>query len=169
MSGSTERKKASSLHMVDVGGKPPTERRALAEGWVKLNGAAMAALLSAEIPKGDVISAAQLAGIQAAKRTPELLPLCHPLGEISAINVTLSPQENLGQVRIEAAVKAFARTGVEMEALCAAAAAALCVYDMCKSIDPAIEIGGIRLLKKRGGKRGEWRNPQAGSRKKSGG
>ncbi|NIM06432.1 MAG: cyclic pyranopterin monophosphate synthase MoaC [Armatimonadetes bacterium] len=152
--------------MVDVSEKAPTLRSAVAEGWVRLNGEAMAALLSGNIPKGDVICAAQLAGIQAAKRTPELLPLCHPLGEISAIEVVLHPQEEDGTVHIEARVKAEGRTGVEMEALCAVAAAALCVHDMCKGLDPAVEIAGIRLLEKSGGRQGLWRNPETAEAKK---
>ncbi len=147
--------------MVDVGGKPPTLREAVAQGRVKVSPQTMAALLAGEVPKGDVFSAAQLAGIQAAKHTWELLPLCHPLGEIHGIEVTITPQKATNLVEIEARVKVQARTGAEMEALCAVAAAALCVYDMCKSIDPAMEIGGIRLLEKRGGKSGLWKNPRA--------
>lgn len=126
-------------------------------------------MLSGQIPKGDVITAAQLTGIQAAKQTSQLLPLCHPLPEIAAIDVTISPDAASGLVEIQSSVRAFGRTGVEMEALCAVVVAALCVYDMCKGIDPAIEIGGIRLLEKRGGKRGLWRNPKAAKRKKSDG
>jgi cyclic pyranopterin monophosphate synthase len=147
------------MRMIDVGDKPPTERRARAEGWVRMSTKALTAIIDRQVPKGDVLTAAQLTGIQAAKRTCETLPLCHPLNEISAIDVTLSPIESAGAVRIEAQVRAFGRTGVEMEALCAVSAAALCVYDMCKMIDPAMDISGIRLLEKSGGKKGLWRNP----------
>ena len=158
MSGSDE-KKLATVQMVDVGDKPPTSRRAVAEGWVALNEATFAALLAGEIPKGNVIAAAQIAGIQTAKRTSELLPLCHPLGEISGIEIALLPQPDSRHVQIIATVRAFGRTGVEMEALCGVTAAALCVYDMCKALDPTIEIGGIRLREKSGGKSGQWHNP----------
>jgi len=154
--------------MVDVGDKPLTERCALAEGWVRLNPQALAALMAGEVPKGDVITAAQLAGIQAAKRAWELLPLCHPLGEISLVEVSVVPAKRSGRVRVQARVRARGRTGVEMEALCGVAGAALCVYDMCKGIDPAMQIGGIRLLEKSGGKSGKWKNPRLHSSQEGG-
>lgn len=161
MTTSGKRRRLSSVQMVDVGDKSPSERCATAGAAVRLSETALAALISGELPKGNVIAAAQLAGIQAAKRTPELLPLCHPLSEISLIEISIDPQEQAGRVEIRARVRAFGRTGVEMEALCGAAAAALCVYDMCKALDPALEIGEIRLLEKSGGKSGLWRHPEA--------
>jgi cyclic pyranopterin phosphate synthase len=110
------------------------------------------------VPKGDVFATARVAGIMAAKGTPQILPLCHPL-LLSHVQVDLVADRSEGCVRIEAACETTHGTGVEMEALCAAAAAALCVHDMCKGLDPALVIDGLRLLEKSGGRSGEWRHP----------
>jgi cyclic pyranopterin phosphate synthase len=149
--------KAGDARMADVSGKAETARRAVAEGWAHLSPGAWRMLRDGEIPKGDVLGVARVAGIQAAKDTPRLLPLCHPL-PLASVRVDLSlPSE--GRVRVEAEVKTVAPTGVEMEALCAVAAAALCVYDMCKPVDKGIEVTGIRLLEKSGGKSGDYAAP----------
>ena len=140
--------------MVDVGDKPDTDRLAVAEGFVSLSADALAAITEQRVKKGDVLSIAQLAGIQAAKRTADLVPLCHPL-PIDGVDVTVTPVE--GRVRVEARVRTRWRTGVEMEALTAVSAACLTVYDMVKAIDRGMRIEGVRLLEKRGGRSGDWR------------
>lgn len=143
-----------SLVMVDVGAKAITERLARAESRVRMSAAAAAALREATLPKGDAFVAAQIAGIMAAKRTAELIPLAHPL-PLSSVEVAFewtSPTE----VRIEAIARTSAQTGVEMEALVAASVAALTIYDMTKALDKGIVIDGTRLLEKRGGKSGAW-------------
>ncbi len=136
------------MKMIDVGGKPMTERLAVASGFVSMNPAALRKLKAGDAEKGDVLAAARIAGILAAKRTPELIPLCHPVA-LSSVEVVLTPQR--GQVEIVATVKTVDRTGVEMEALAAVSAAALTVYDMLKSTDRAMTIGGIALQYKAGG------------------
>ncbi len=140
--------------MADIGGKAATAREAVAEGWVFLSRAAWEMVRGGEVPKGDVFAVARVAGILAAKDTPRILPLCHPI-PLSTVRVDLSLGEP-GEVRIEAVVRTVAPTGVEMEALAAVAAAALCVYDMVKPVDRSIEISGIRLLRKTGGKSGDY-------------
>ncbi len=146
--------KAGDARMADISGKRETARRAVAEGWAILSPGCWKMLRDGQIPKGDVLGVARVAGIQAAKDTPRLLPLCHPI-PLASVRVDLSlPSE--GRVRVEAEVKTVAPTGVEMEALAAVAAAALCVYDMCKPVDKGIEITGIRLLEKSGGKSGDY-------------
>ena len=144
--------------MVDVSGKPATQRRALAEGLVTMNAAAFAAVQDSSrgSGKGNVLSTAELAGVMAAKRTAELIPLCHPL-PLTQVNVRLDPEPGRCRVRVRADVSAYAPTGVEMEALTAVSAAALTVYDMCKALDRAIRIEGIRLLEKTGGRSGDYR------------
>lgn len=137
------------LHMVDIGDKPKTRRMALAEGFVRLEQATVRAIRQGELPKGDVLTCAKVAGVAAAKRTPELLPLCHNIA-LSWVAVECTVLED--RVRIEATVTAQEATGVEMEALSAVSVAALTIYDMCKSIDPGMRIEGIRLLRKRGGR-----------------
>ncbi|GAC1439234.1 MAG: cyclic pyranopterin monophosphate synthase MoaC [Solirubrobacteraceae bacterium] len=140
--------------MVDVAGKDITSRRALARAIVRLSPATVAAVRAGDAPKGDVISTARLAGIAAAKRTAELIPLCH------AIPLTFAGVEiELGEDRatIEAEARASARTGVEMEALCAASVAALTLYDMVKGIERGVRIESVELLEKTGGRSGEWR------------
>jgi cyclic pyranopterin phosphate synthase len=142
--------------MVDVGAKPITEREATAEGFVAISAALEEAIRANTLAKGDLLSVARLAGIMAAKRTDELIPLCHglPLDGVSVI-CTLESR----RVRITATARTHARTGVEMEALTAVAVAALTVVDMGKAIDKEMRIDGIRLLAKRGGRSGEYRAP----------
>lgn len=140
--------------MVDVSGKPDTERTAVAEGWVRMSPSALEAITTGRTKKGDVLMVAQLAGIQAAGRTADLIPLCHPL-PIDAVKVDVEAHE--GAVYVRATVKTRWRTGVEMEALTAVSGACLTVYDMVKAIDRGMRIEGIRLLQKQGGRSGPWR------------
>ena len=142
--------------MVDVAAKPVTERVAVAEGAVRMSQAAFAMVSDGTVSKGDVLMVAQVAGTMAAKRTAELIPLCHPLA-LDQVTVEATLDEALPGVRIRATVKATARTGVEMEALTAASIACLTVYDMAKSADRGMEISDIRLVEKTGGKSGVWR------------
>jgi cyclic pyranopterin phosphate synthase len=140
--------------IVEVGAKEVTARVAVAECTIAMSPEACSALV-AGTPKGDPIEAAKVAGLMAAKRTPELLPFCHPIAMTGA-SVIVQPNEATGVIRIEATVKATDRTGVEMEALTAAAVAALSLYDTAKAFDRAAEIGGLHLLSKSGGKSGEY-------------
>ena len=140
--------------MIDVGDKPITRRRALARAEVHMNDVALAKIEDGTVAKGDVLATARVAGIAAAKRTPDLLPLCHPL-------LLDHVDRAAGCVRVEAECAVEGRTGVEMEALVSASAAALCVHDMLKSTDPTISIDGIALWEKDGGKSGSWRRPEA--------
>jgi len=141
--------------MVDVSAKPETERTARAVGEVELSQKAIDLISSNKVPKGEVLNTARLAGIQAAKRTSDWVPLCHPVRLTQVdIELTLAPKEGL--VRVVSTVKAIDRTGVEMEALTAVAAACLTVYDMCKAVDKRILIGNIHLLSKKGGRSGEF-------------
>jgi cyclic pyranopterin monophosphate synthase len=142
--------------MVDVGQKAETAREAIATGAVRLEPATLRAITRGQVPKGDVLAAARLAGIQAAKRTHELIPLCHPL-RLTAVEVELTPRARPAAVAIRATVRCFDRTGVEMEALVAVSVAALTVYDMCKAIDRGMTIEAVRLEEKRGGQSGTWR------------
>ena len=142
--------------MVDVGAKPATARMAVATGRIKMGGAAMAAIREGAVPKGDVLATARIAGIMAAKKTAELIPLCHPLG-LDAVAVDFAWED--GALRVTAAASLTARTGVEMEALTATTVALLTIYDMAKAIDKGMVIGEVRLLEKRGGKSGDWRAP----------
>lgn len=143
--------------MVDVGDKPSSQREALAEAWVRLQPQTLQLIQSGGHAKGDVFAVARIAGIQAAKRTAELIPLCHPL-TLSQVQVELQI-EAPDAVRIRARCRLAGQTGVEMEALTAAGVAALTLYDMCKAVDPGMRIEQLRLLQKRGGKSGEWRAP----------
>jgi cyclic pyranopterin phosphate synthase len=141
--------------MVDIGQKPDTEREAVAKGWIKMQPATLDLLRQGGLPKGDVLATAQVAGIMAAKKTPELLPLCHPL-LLTDVKVEFRLDEPGGDsVEITARVKSWGKTGVEMVALTAVAMSALTIYDMCKGVDPRMEIGGVRLVRKSGGKSGE--------------
>ena len=142
--------------MVDVGEKPVTRRRALAEGTIRMRAETLEALMAGEMEKGDALAVARLAAIGGAKRTAELVPLCHPL-PLDAIEVELEPMPAVPGVRIRASASAEARTGVEMEALTAVAAGLLALYDMCKGLDRGMEIGPVRLLEKSGGASGTWR------------
>lgn len=140
--------------MIDVGDKPVTRRRAVAEARVAIPGEVRRRIAEGTLPKGDVLAVARVAGIMAAKRTPDIVPLCHPL-PLTRVDVT--PELAGEGVVITASAETTAQTGVEMEALTAALAAALTVYDMTKGLDPAIEITSARLLEKEGGKSGHWR------------
>lgn len=142
--------------MVSIGEKDVTARLAVAEGYVRLSKEALRAISDGTVPKGDALAVARLAGIMAAKKTPDIVPLAHPVA-LTGIRVDLLLQED--RVRIEATVETTDRTGVEMEALTAVAAAALGLYDMVKAIDRAAVVEGIRLLKKSGGKSGDFRAP----------
>lgn len=140
--------------MVDVTGKPDTHRRAVAKGLVRMQPATFSRLQGARIAKGDVLTVAQLAGITAAKKTPDLIPLCHPI-LIDSAGIEFSLDEENSTVEITATVESTGKTGVEMEALTAAAVTALTIYDMCKAIDRGIRIENIRLIQKSGGKSGD--------------
>ncbi len=142
--------------MVDVGAKPTTERIAVAAGEVQMSPATLAAIAAGNVPKGDVLGTARVAGIMAAKRTPDLIPLCHPL-LLTRVAVDLAVDEPNSRVFITATVHSHGQTGVEMEALTAVAAAALTVVDMAKALEKGMVIANIRLLEKRGGKSGDWR------------
>lgn len=144
-----------AARMVDVSAKAETAREAIAEADVIMEPSTLRLILDGAIPKGDVIAAARIAGIMAAKRTPDLIPLCHPL-PISGAEIAIAPADER-TLRIRATVRTTARTGVEMEALVAVSVAALTVYDMCKAAEKGIRIEHVRLLEKRGGKSGEWR------------
>jgi len=141
-------------HMVDVGDKPDTERLAIASGEVVMKQATLDLIRGRAIKKGDVLTVAQIAGIAAAKRTSELIPLCHPL-PITHIDVALSLDDNLPGVVITASVKTTGKTGVEMEALTAVSVAALTVYDMAKAAEKSMKIQNIRLVEKHGGRSGD--------------
>jgi cyclic pyranopterin phosphate synthase len=145
--------------MVDVSAKAVTARTATAAGRVQLSAEAVAALRSGSLPKGDALAVARIAGIQAAKRTPDLIPLCHPLA-ISAVDIEVVVVD--GGVEITATVKTTDRTGVEMEALTAVGVAGLAVVDMVKAVDRAAVINDIRVLAKSGGRRGDWTREPAG-------
>jgi cyclic pyranopterin phosphate synthase len=144
----------SEIRMIDVGGKPVTRRRAAARVRVAMPPVVLARIAEGSLPKGDVLAVARVAGIMAAKRTPEIVPLCHP---IPLSKVEVSPVLEAGAVVITATAETTAQTGVEMEAMTAAAAAGLTVYDMTKGLDPAIVLERIELMEKSGGKSGEWR------------
>jgi len=144
-----------AARMVDVSGKADTDRVAIAEALVRMKPETLALIQSGGVPKGDVLATARIAGIMAAKRTPDLIPLCHPL-PITGVTLDLSPDGD-SNLRITATVRTTGKTGVEMEALTAASVAALTVYDMCKAVEKGMRIEGVRLLEKTGGKSGEWR------------
>ncbi len=148
--------------MVDVGGKESSQRVAVARGEVKMLPETLARILDNRVEKGDVFSVARLAGIMAAKKTSELIPLCHPL-LINSVTVDFLPDEGSAKVNIEATVKVNGQTGVEMEALTAVSVAALTIYDMCKAVDKAMTIGNLRLAEKSGGSSGHFINPRESS------
>ncbi len=139
--------------MVDVGAKPLTQREAIARGRVRLSPDAFRAAVEGSAEKGDVLGVARIAGIQAAKRTAEWIPLAHPL-PLESVEIEFHPQQEVPAIEVEATVRVTAKTGVEMEALVAVSAAALTLYDMCKSIDRGMVIEDVRLLRKSGGKSG---------------
>ncbi len=142
--------------MVDVSDKDATSRVAVAEGRVRMQRATLEAILAGDARKGDVIGTARIAGIMAAKKTADLIPLCHPL-QLSKIAVDISPDKALPGLKVQAEARCVGPTGVEMEALTAVAVACLTVYDMAKAIDRGMSVEGVRLVEKRGGKSGEWR------------
>jgi len=141
--------------MVDVTAKEPTLREAVARGKVLMNPNTVMAIDQGEMPKGDVFSVARIAGIMAAKKTSDIIPMCHPL-ELTGIGINFSSDAEKGEITIEASVKTVGRTGVEMEAMTAVSAAALAIYDMCKSADREIILSDIKLMTKRGGKSGTF-------------
>lgn len=140
--------------MVDVSGKNVTVREAVAAAEVHMQPETLALIQSGGIPKGDVLAVARVAGIMAAKRTPDLIPLCHPLA-LTGVTVTLTPDEARSIIAVRATVRCTGVTGVEMEALTAASVAALTIYDMCKAVDRGMRIGNVRLLRKSEGRSGE--------------
>ncbi|MCP1472113.1 cyclic pyranopterin phosphate synthase [Sphingobium sp. OAS761] len=156
MSNLTHLDEEGAARMVDVSGKAVTAREAIARGRIDMSEAAAAAIAQGLVKKGDVLSVARIAGIMAAKRTADLIPLCHPVA-LSAVTVDLHPDES--GVTVEATARTAGQTGVEMEALTAATVALLTVYDMAKAIDKAMVIGAVRLIAKSGGKSGDWRAP----------
>ena len=143
-----------AAHMVDVGGKPATARRAVASGRITMSAEALEAIRAGNAPKGDVLSAARLAGIMAAKRTGDLIPLCHPLG-LEAVSVEFAYEAD--GIRATATASLTGKTGVEMEAMTAVSLALLTIYDMAKAIDKGMVISDIRLIAKSGGKSGDWK------------
>lgn len=155
MSGLTHFDAKGDAHMVDVSDKAVTSRVAVAEGYIRMAQETYDIITEGRAKKGDVIGVARLAGIMGAKKTPELIPLCHPL-PVTKVAVELTPAPELPGLRIEATVKTTGQTGVEMEALTAVSTAALTVYDMAKAVDKEMEITGIRVMLKDGGKSGRY-------------
>lgn len=155
MSKLTHLNQSGEAHMVDVGEKPVTEREAVAEGTIRMRAETLALIVEGGHKKGDVLATARIAGILAAKKTAELIPLCHPI-PVTAIEVELTPQPETSSVHCHATVRTQAQTGVEMEALTAVEIALLTIYDMCKAVDRGMEITDIRLVSKRGGRSGPW-------------
>lgn len=156
MSGLTHLDEAGAARMVDVGHKPATERRAVAGGRIAMSRAAAAAIRDGAVAKGDVLAVARIAGIMAAKRTADLIPLCHPL-PLTSVEVSLSVEDD--GVAVTATAATTGQTGVEMEAMVAASTALLTLYDMAKAIDKGMIIEAVRLLSKTGGKSGDWFAP----------
>ncbi len=156
-SGLTHLDEQGNARMVDVGAKPATARIAIATGRIRMSPQALAAIRSGDVPKGDVIAAARIAGIMAAKKTADLIPLCHPLG-LDAVTLDFTFEDD--SVRATATASLSGKTGVEMEALTATSIALLTIYDMAKAIDKGMVIEDVRLLAKRGGKSGDWQAPQ---------
>jgi cyclic pyranopterin monophosphate synthase len=153
--GFTHLDERGNPRMVDVGDKEITSRRAVAEGWIRMSAQTLAAIVDNALPKGNVTTIAQLAGVMGAKRAADLIPLCHPL-PISSVRVDVEPDQEIPGLRVRAEVRVEGRTGVEMEALTAVSCALLTVYDMCKALDRGMQMGGIRLLLKEGGRSGIW-------------
>jgi cyclic pyranopterin phosphate synthase len=149
-------------HIVDVSDKAETKRTAVARGHVSMNAETLALAIAGQAKKGDVFGVARIAGVMAAKRTHELIPLCHPL-PVSKIAVDVEPDESLPGVRVRAEVSVTARTGVEMEALTAVGVACLTIYDMLKAVDRHMRIEGVELVEKLGGRSGHWRRDEVGS------
>ncbi|MBB4142183.1 cyclic pyranopterin phosphate synthase [Rhizobium rhizoryzae] len=154
--GLTHITESGEAHMVDVGGKAETVREATAEGFVRMLPETLQLIRKGDAKKGDVIGTARLAGIMAAKQTSSLIPLCHPL-MLTKVSVDIAADADLPGLRVTATAKLTGKTGVEMEALTAVSVACLTIYDMAKAADKGMEIGGIQLLAKSGGKSGDWR------------
>ncbi|MCP5151212.1 MAG: cyclic pyranopterin monophosphate synthase MoaC [Ectothiorhodospiraceae bacterium] len=150
---------AGEAHMVDVGDKPETRRVAVAEGRITMRPETLARIVAGSHAKGDVLAVARLAGITGAKRTADLIPLCHPL-PLTRVALELTTDPAAGCVICRATAETVGRTGVEMEALTAVQVALLTVYDMCKAVDRGMEITAVRLVEKRGGRSGHWRRPE---------
>jgi cyclic pyranopterin phosphate synthase len=146
-----------AARMVDIGGKPDTARRAVASGRITMSAEALAAIREGNAPKGDVLGTARIAGIMAAKRTGELIPLCHPLG-LDAVSIDFGYEEDA--IRVTATASITGKTGVEMEAMTATSIALLTIYDMAKAIDKGMIISDVRLIAKSGGKSGDWTAPE---------
>jgi cyclic pyranopterin phosphate synthase len=148
--------RSGEAHMVDVGAKDSTSREASATGFVKMQAETLQLILEGNAKKGDVLGTARIAGIMAAKKTSDLIPLCHPIG-LSKVTVSLEPDETLPGIRVQATAGVTGQTGVEMEALTACSVACLTIYDMVKAADRGMEISGIVLSEKKGGKSGHWK------------
>lgn len=155
MAGLTHFNQAGDAHMVDVGAKAVTRRRAVAEGLIRMQPQTLALIERGEHRKGDVLGVARIAGIMGAKRTSDLVPLCHPLS-LTRLEIGLTVRAEDSSVYCQATVETNGQTGVEMEALCAVQVTLLTVYDMCKAIDRGMTIEAVRLLEKAGGKSGDW-------------
>lgn len=147
---------SGEAHMVDVGGKAVTAREAVADGLIRMQPATLRLIVEGGHKKGDVLAVARVAGIMAAKKTAELVPLCHAI-PISAVEITLTPDEKQAAVHCRSTVRTQAQTGVEMEALTAVQIALLTIYDMCKAVDRGMTITDVGLVSKTGGKSGDWR------------
>lgn len=163
MTGSTHLDAAGRARMVDVSDKPVTRRTARASGSIRMSPAALSAVSRGELPKGDAFAVARVAGIQAAKRTPDLVPLCHPL-PLEHVAIDVEPDPELPGVRARSEIVVTARTGAEMEALTAVTAALLSIYDMAKAVDRGMTLESIRLDSKEGGRSGDWARDAAGDR-----
>ncbi|MES9992508.1 MAG: cyclic pyranopterin monophosphate synthase MoaC [Candidatus Thiodiazotropha sp.] len=146
---------AGEAHMVNVGDKPLSKRKAVTEGRITMQPQTLRMILEGSHKKGDVLGVARIAGIMAAKRAPELIPLCHPLS-LTKVEIELIPEESENTIRCRCHVETLGQTGVEIEALCATQVTLLTIYDMCKAVDRGMVIGDIRLLEKSGGKSGKW-------------
>nr|WP_298928016.1 cyclic pyranopterin monophosphate synthase MoaC [uncultured Erythrobacter sp.] len=156
MSDLTHLDESGAARMVNVGGKAATERLAVASGLITMSGAALSAIRAGDAPKGDVLGTARIAGIMAAKRTGDLIPLCHPLG-LEAVAVDFVFEES--GIRATSTASLTGKTGIEMEAMVAVSTALLTIYDMAKAIDKGMIIGEVRLIEKHGGKSGVWKAP----------
>jgi cyclic pyranopterin phosphate synthase len=155
-SGLTHFNARGDAHMVDVGDKPATRRRARAEGWIDMAAETLAMVEHGQHKKGDVLGIARIAGIMASKRTADLVPLCHPLA-LTSVEVEFACLKEHNRIHCVAVVETRGQTGVEMEALTAVQVALLTIYDMCKAVDRGMTMNGIRLVEKSGGRSGDWR------------
>lgn len=162
MSSFTHIDKNGNVRMVDVTEKKPTQRSAIAGGVVSMKQDTLAMIMNQKVKKGNVLETARIAGIMAAKKTSELIPMCHPLN-LTHVAVDFYPDEASSTIRIETSVKIFSQTGVEMEALTAVSIAALTIYDMCKSYDREMTVSDICLIEKQGGKSGKFTREKSGS------